>query len=66
MIKNRLEWFLEHDNDFSHFQTGFRKGMGIQNNIAFLSSCVELAFSKQETIITVFLDLKCILLRSLK
>lgn len=37
MIKNRLDWFLEHHNLFPNYQWGFRKGKGIYDNVAYLS-----------------------------
>ncbi|KAH1015780.1 hypothetical protein HUJ04_007112 [Dendroctonus ponderosae] len=58
MFKNKIEWMLESKNVFSPFQTGFRKGMGIQNNISFLCSYVDLTFKDNQMAIAVFLDLK--------
>lgn len=58
MIKNRVDWHCEHNNIFNMLQTGFRKGMGVGNNVAFLSSYILQSFSNNETTIAVFLDIK--------
>lgn len=58
MIKNKLEWILEHNNRFSHYQTGFRKGKGTKDNIALLITFIQLAFSKNQSVIGIFLDIK--------
>lgn len=58
MIKNRIEWELENKKFFSHWQTGFRKGMGITNNVAALTSHIYHAFDMNESVVAVFLDIK--------
>ncbi|XP_050508706.1 uncharacterized protein LOC126885933 [Diabrotica virgifera virgifera] len=57
-IKNRLEWILENNHTFNSFQSGFRKGMGIQTNIAFLTSYIQAAFSENKSVLGIFLDIK--------
>ncbi|XP_050302810.1 uncharacterized protein LOC126740720 [Anthonomus grandis grandis] len=58
MIKTRLDWMLEHRVEFTNKQTGFRKGKGIYDNIAFLTSYVFNAFQYSESALAVFLDIK--------
>ena len=58
MIKNRLDWFLEHHHAFGKEQLGFRKGKGIYDNVAYLSTFVFNAFILSESVLAVFLDIK--------
>ena len=58
MIKNCLDFLLEKNSFFGRLQSGFRKGMSIHNNIAFLTTQVQLAFKQGETILAIFLDIK--------
>lgn len=58
MIKNRIEWQLENKQAFSKWQTGFRKGMGTDNNIALLTSYIYHAFETKDSTLAVFLDIK--------
>lgn len=58
IIKNRIDWLLEHNNVFSQQQLGFRKGRGVVDNTVFLSSFVFNAFLTSETVLSVFLDIK--------
>lgn len=58
MIKNRLDWTLERNLTFSFHQAGFRKGRGIYNNIAFLTTFIQDAFLSSESVLAVFLDIK--------
>lgn len=58
MIKNKIEWIIEHNNKLPHFQTGFRKGKGTNDNIALLTTFTQLAFSKNQSVIGIFLDIK--------
>lgn len=58
MIKNRIEKIIESRNIFTHHQTGFRKGISINHNIALIISHIKLAFEKNETILAAFIDLK--------
>lgn len=58
MIKNRLDYIMENKQHFTFFQAGFRKGMGINNNIALLTSHINLAFCRENSMIAVFLDIK--------
>lgn len=58
MIKNRLDWFLENKIVFTNEQVGFRKGRGIYDNIAYLSTFIFDAFNSSNSVIAVFLDIK--------
>lgn len=58
MIKNRIEWLLENRGFFSPYQMGFRKGMGINDSIALLTTYIQTAFNQEETVIAVMLDIK--------
>lgn len=56
LIKNRLEWHLEHNNLLSASQYGFRKGKSVTDNHSLLTTDVLLAFSKNESVTAAFLD----------
>ncbi|XP_030754483.1 uncharacterized protein LOC115881211 [Sitophilus oryzae] len=58
MIKNRLEWTLENRLTFYNEQCGFRKGRGIYDNIAYLTTYIFEAFLSSQSVIAVFLDIK--------
>lgn len=58
IIKNRLDWKLENMKYFNHFQTAYRKGMGTYNNIAYLTTAVTNAFTHNQSVLAVFLDIK--------
>lgn len=58
LVKNRLEWFIENKNLLSKSQFGFRKGKSTYDNIGILMSDIRLAFSKNESVVAVFLDIK--------
>ena len=57
LIKNRLEWILENRSILSESQFGFRRGMGTLDSLSTLSSQIRLAFSQEEHVIGVFLDI---------
>ena len=57
-IRCRLEWVVEHNRIIPWFSTGFRKSMGIVDNISYLVSRIQLALSRNFYALTVFLDLK--------
>ncbi|XP_047041608.1 uncharacterized protein LOC124645775 isoform X1 [Helicoverpa zea] len=56
LIKNRLEWFLESKGILSPSQFGFRRGMGTLDSLSIFVSDVRIAFSKNESVVGVFLD----------
>lgn len=58
MIKNRLDWTVESRKLLPDCQTGFRKGIGTSENVAYLVSYVQLSLSQNKKVIAVFLDIK--------
>lgn len=58
IIKNRLEWHTENKSIFNSSQSGFRRGMGIQNNQAMLLSYIQKALSENKSTLVVLLDIK--------
>lgn len=58
MIKNKLNWIIEHNKILNKHQMGFRTDFGINDNLAFLISYIQLAFAENESVIGVFLDIK--------
>ncbi|CAK1597373.1 unnamed protein product [Parnassius mnemosyne] len=57
LIKNRLEWFLEHNNILAKSQFGFRKGKSTLDSLSILTTDIRLAFSKNEYLVGCFLDI---------
>lgn len=57
LIKNRLEWHLEHNNLLSVSQYGFRKGKSVTDNHSLLTTDVLLSFTKNESVTAAFLDI---------
>ena len=45
LIKNRLQWWVEHNNLIPNSQQGFRTGKSCADNLAILSLKIEEAFS---------------------
>ncbi|KAJ8973460.1 hypothetical protein NQ317_013454 [Molorchus minor] len=58
ILKDRIEWQLENATFFSEFQTGFRRAHSTYDNIGYLVTYTQLAFSKNETVLATFLDIK--------
>lgn len=58
LLKTRLEWQVENSRIFSELQTAFRKGHSITDSIAYLTSYVQLGYSKNQFTIGLFLDIK--------
>ncbi|XP_059051095.1 uncharacterized protein LOC131845944 [Achroia grisella] len=56
LLKNRLEWILENKNLLPNSQFGFRRGRGTIDSLSILTNEVRLAFSKNQHLIGVFLD----------
>lgn len=56
LIKNRLEWIIENRQLLSPLQTAFRKGRSVLDNIAYLTTYVQVGFSKNLYSLAVFLD----------
>lgn len=57
LIKNRLEWFVESRNLLAESQYGFRKGFSTMDGIGVLVTDTRIAFSKNESVLAVFLDI---------
>lgn len=57
LIKNRLEWIVESKGILSNSQFGFRKSKGTTDSLAVLTTDIRIAFSKEEHLVGVFLDI---------
>lgn len=57
LIKNRLEWFVENRELLSANQFGFRKSRSTLDNLSILTTDIRLAFSRNESLVAVFLDI---------
>ncbi|XP_013178986.1 PREDICTED: uncharacterized protein LOC106126064 [Papilio xuthus] len=57
LVKNRLEWLLENRNILSNTQFGFRRGKGCLDSLSILTSEIRIAFTKNENVLGVFLDI---------
>ncbi|XP_074041168.1 uncharacterized protein [Leptinotarsa decemlineata] len=58
MIKNRIEWYIEHNQILSPLQTGFRRGQGIMDAVAYVVTYVQTAFGQNQMAVAVLLDIK--------
>ena len=59
LIKNRLQWWLEHNNLLPTSQTDFRKGLSCIDNLTNLTLHIEDGFiKKKSTIAAAFLDVQ--------
>ncbi|XP_015111524.1 uncharacterized protein LOC107037477 [Diachasma alloeum] len=58
MIKNRLDWWIEHHEMINNSQTGFRKGVSCHNNLANLCFIINEALAHQQHALAAFLDVK--------
>lgn len=58
IIKTRLEYWLESNNKISNTQFGFRKGVNINENIGHLVFDINAAFSNQDSLTALFIDLE--------
>ncbi|CAG4941303.1 unnamed protein product [Colias eurytheme] len=57
LVKNRIEWYIEHHNSLSKTQFGFRKGKSTMDNLSILTTDIRIAFSDNQHVIAVFLDI---------
>ncbi|KAJ0169404.1 hypothetical protein K1T71_014991 [Dendrolimus kikuchii] len=57
LIKNRLEWIVENQGILPHSQFGFRRGLGTLDSLSLLVTDIRTAFSRNEHVIGVFLDI---------
>ena len=58
LVKNRLEWYVESNGFLNKNQYGFRKGKSTMDSIAILTTDIRLAFSRNESLLAAFLDIK--------
>lgn len=58
LVRNRLEWYIESYLSLPELQSAFRKGRSVVDNVTYLSSFVQLSFSKGQFALAVFLDIK--------
>lgn len=54
MIKNRSDWWLEHEKIMNESQTGFRKGVSCLNNLSNITMTISEALSRKEDTLAVF------------
>ncbi|KAJ0169486.1 hypothetical protein K1T71_015073 [Dendrolimus kikuchii] len=57
LIKNRLEWIVESKGILANSQFGFRRGLGTMDSLSLITSDIRLAFSRNEHVVGVFLDI---------
>lgn len=57
LLKNRIEWELEHSNYFPAFQLGFRKGKGCTECISSLHTLICRNFQLRRKTLIIFLDI---------
>ena len=58
MVNNRLVWFLESNNKFTPYQSGFRKGRSTTDHLVRLESFIRKGFANNEHVVAVFFDLE--------
>lgn len=58
MVKNRLQWWLEHEGKMPASQGGFMKGKSCANNVTQLVLDVDTAFAEKKHVLAAFLDVK--------
>ena len=58
MINKRVIWWMETQDKFNVYQSGFRKNRSTADNICFLESEMMEAFSNQEYLTSIFFDLE--------
>ena len=58
MVKNRLDWWVEHHNLLPKSQHGFRKGKSCTDNIVNLTLKVDEAFMEKKDVLAAFLDIE--------
>lgn len=57
LIKNRLEWWIEHNKILDPLQFGFRKNSGTINHLSYFYSDILEGFTKGKKTAAIFLDL---------
>lgn len=58
LIKQRFEWYVEHNNLLPCSQYGFRRGKGVSDSHAIFATDIFLSFSKSESVVGAFLDIQ--------
>ncbi|KAJ8734711.1 hypothetical protein PYW08_013961 [Mythimna loreyi] len=58
LVKNRLEWIIENRGILPESQFGFRKGKSTLDSVATLVTDIRVAFSQNQSVLAVFLDLE--------
>lgn len=58
IIKNRMEWTIEKNQNFSSSQIGFRRGKGCMECLAYLILNIQRNFQRKLKSLVVFLDIK--------
>ena len=56
MVKNRLQWWCEHNNIIPKNQSGFRKGKSCSGNLRSFPLHVDEALLKKKSVLAAFLD----------
>ncbi|XP_034194193.2 uncharacterized protein LOC117610666 [Osmia lignaria lignaria] len=57
LVKNKLDWWIEHNNFLPRAQSGFRKGHSTADNLINLTISIEEASSNKKDLLAVFLDI---------
>lgn len=57
LVKNRLEWYIEHNKFLANSQFGFRKAKCTMDNISIFTTDIRIAFSSNKSVVAAFLDI---------
>lgn len=57
LVKNRLEWYIEHNRFLADSQFGFRKAKCTIDNISIFTTDIRIAFSCNNSTVAAFLDI---------
>ena len=57
MVKNRLEWYVERHCIINKSQGGFRRGKGVFDNLAILTSRILSSLSENQLLVIILLDI---------
>lgn len=58
MINLRISWWLEHHGKLPKSQFGFRRAKSCIDNLAILTSEIQLAFGENKNLVALFIDIK--------
>lgn len=56
LVKNRLEWYVEHHDLLPKNQFGFRKSKSTMDGLGIFTTDIRLAFSRNESVVAAFVD----------